>query len=106
MRYSPNRRQYTWFQWKSYFALLQRAWQIEIYKSQQGWDFTMSVYAYVSADSPVARCAESGDVEGLQSLLVNGQASPFTLIIDFYYDDCFNSLLDVCKNHIYTSPYL
>ena len=71
-----------WRQWKSYSLLLRRAWELEIYKSQQGWQFSMHVYAVVSSDSLVVRYTHEGDIEGLQQLFSLGKASPHTICIE------------------------
>jgi hypothetical protein len=60
---------------------------MSIYRSQRGWQFTISTYPVVSFDSPVAKYAEEGNIEGLQELFMNGEASPF----------CITSM--VCENY-------
>lgn len=79
-----RRKQSAWFQWKFCSLLVGRAWDIEIYRSQQGWDSTISVYAYVSSNSLVASYTRDGNVEGLQRLFSRGEASPFTVCLEIY----------------------
>ena len=92
-----RRIQSTWLQWKSYSLLVRRVWDIEIYRSRQGWDFCMSVYACVLHNSLVARCTTDGNIEGLQRLFSQGKASPFTVCLEILPDGCFNmrTLLEV-----------
>jgi hypothetical protein len=77
-----RRTQSAWLRWKSYSLLLSRAWNIEIYKAQQGWNFCISVYALVLHDSLVARYTIDGNVEGLQQLFSEGEASPLTVCVE------------------------
>jgi hypothetical protein len=81
-----RRIQSTWLRWKSYSFLVGRAWDIEICRSQQGWDFSISTYACVSSDSLVAKYTRGGNVEGLQQLFSRGEASPFTVCLDIQSD--------------------
>lgn len=76
-----KRMQTAWLQWKSRSLLVGRAWDMEIFRSQHGWDFSMSVYAVVSSDSLVAKYAYDGNVEGLKQLFSQGEASPFTICL-------------------------
>jgi hypothetical protein len=87
----------TWLRWKSYSLLLGRAWDMEIYRAQQGWDFYISVYAYVLHDSPVAKYTMDGNVEGLQILFSRGEASPFAVCLYIRPDGWFRTrtLLEV-----------
>lgn len=100
---TSRRIQYTWFQWKSYLALIERAWHIEINKTQRGWDFTMSVYACVAYNSPVAQYTRNGNVEGLQGLFASGEASPFTVCLDIQSHGSSKTLLEVCIINPYAS---
>ena len=79
---SRSRRiQSSWLQWKSYSLLLGRAWDIEMRRSHQGWNFSISIYSCVSYNSLVAQYTRDGNVEGLQRLFSQGKASPFTICL-------------------------
>ena len=92
-----RRIQSTWLRWKSYSFLAGRAWDIEICRSRQGWDFSISTYACVSSDSLVAKYTYDGNVGGLQQLFSRGEASPFTVCLDIYPDFVnTRTLLEVC----------
>lgn len=95
-QYRPTQIQPAWLRWKSWSSLIGRAWDMEICRSRQGWDFSLRVYAYVSSDSLVVKYTYGGDVEGLRRLFSQGLASPFTVCLDTTYG--FNemkTLLDV-----------
>lgn len=72
-------RSQTILNWKSHCLLLGQAWDFALFRSHQGWKFSISTYAIVSGDSPVARCANTGDIAGLQRLFSEGKATPFTI---------------------------
>lgn len=93
----PRNAQYKWTRWRRAFhsLLLSRAWYLQICKSQQGWQFSMSIYAVVPSDSPVVKYAAEGNIKELQRLFSSGQASPFTICPDYGYH--MKSLLDVGK---------
>lgn len=57
---------------------------MEIFRSQQGWDFSMSVYACVSLDSLVVFYTYTGNIEGLRRLFSQGEASPFTVCLHIF----------------------
>ena len=76
-----KRIQSSWLRWKSYSLLLGRAWDIEMHRSQQGWNFSISIYSCVSYDSLVAKYIRDGNVEGLQRLFSQGEASPFIICL-------------------------
>jgi hypothetical protein len=79
---SRSRRiQSTWLRWKLSSLVLGRAWDLEICRSQQGWKFSISAYAIVSFDSLVAEYTMDGNIEGLQRLFSQGEASPFTICL-------------------------
>lgn len=82
--------------WKSYCFLIGQAWDMEIRRSQKGWDFSMSVYACVPHDSLVAEYAMNGNIEGLQRLFSLGKASPSTVCISKPAFIGRRTLLDVC----------
>ncbi|KAE9378461.1 hypothetical protein N431DRAFT_479482 [Stipitochalara longipes BDJ] len=80
---SRSRRiQSTWLRWKLSSLILGRAWDLEICRSQQGWKFSISTYAIVPFDSLVVEYCGHGDIEGLQRLFSQGEASPFTICLD------------------------
>ena len=68
-----------WLRWERYSLLLGRAWEFEISKSQQGWKFSMCIYAIVSPKSLVVRYTSEGNLDGLKELFSLGEASPFTI---------------------------
>lgn len=79
---SRSRRiQSTWLRWKMRSLVLGRAWDLEVCKSQQGWKFSILAYAVVSFDSLVAEYTMDGNIEGLQRLFSQGEASPFTVCL-------------------------
>jgi hypothetical protein len=68
--------------WRSgYAAFFGFAWDFTLYKSQQGWQFSMSSYTTVALDSPVAEYVKAGNIPALQQLFANGEASPFTICV-------------------------
>ena len=74
-----------WLRWERYSLLLGRAWEFEIFKSQQGWQFSMSIYAVVSPESLVVRYTLEGNLDGLKELFSLGAASPFTICMESKY---------------------
>ena len=77
-----RRIQSSWLRWKSYSLLLGRAWDIEMHRSQQGWNFSISIYSCVSYDSMVVKYTMDGNVERLEQLFSQGGASPFTICLN------------------------
>lgn len=98
-----SRTQSAWLRWKSYSFLLSRAWNIEIYKAQQGWNFYISAYALALHDSLVARYTMDGNIEELQRLFSQGDASPSTVRLEILPDGCINrrTLLEVYIQYLY-----
>lgn len=91
----PWKAQYKWTRWRAFHSLLlNRAWYLQICKSQHGWQFSMSVYAVVPSESPVVKYTEEGNIKELQRLFSSGQASPFTICPDHRH---YKSLFDVGK---------
>jgi hypothetical protein len=95
---SRSRRiQSSWLRWKSYSLLLGRSWDIEMRRSQRGWNFSISIYSCVSDDSLVAKYTMDGNVEGLRRLFSQGEASPFTVCLKTFSNGCVRrrTLLEV-----------
>ena len=98
-----SRTQSAWLRWKSYSLLLSRAWKIEIYKAQQGWNYYISAYALVLHDSLVARYTMDGNIEELQRLFSQGDTSPSTVRLEIFPDGSINrrTLLEVYIQYLY-----
>lgn len=100
---SPRRMQPAWLRYKLCSLLLKKAWELEIFRSQRGWKFSLSTYAVVSSDSLVAKYTRDGNIEGLQYLFSRGEASPFTICVKKIYSadggnvkSSSETLLEVC----------
>jgi len=77
-RPQPRSKQYRWTPWRTFHSLLLgRARNLQIYKSKQGWQFSMSTYVVVPSESPVVKYTIEGNIKKLQRLFSSGQASPF-----------------------------
>ncbi|KAH8801458.1 hypothetical protein F5884DRAFT_862155 [Xylogone sp. PMI_703] len=79
--FTSKRLQFHWLRWKSYSLILGQAWDIKILKSQQGWKFSMKMYAVVSPESLVVKYIQRDNMRGLQRLFSLGKASPFTICL-------------------------
>jgi hypothetical protein len=72
--------QYKWADWRTYHSsLFSRAWSVYICRTQYGWQFSFSTYAYVPKNSLVVQYTKAGNIKGLQQLFSSGQASPFSI---------------------------
>jgi hypothetical protein len=89
--------QSTWLRWKLHSWVLGQAWGLEICRSQQGWRFSLCTYAVVSVDSPVVEYTMGGNIEELQRIFSQGEASPFTVCLESGPSWTIEkSLLEVC----------
>jgi hypothetical protein len=54
-----------------------RAWELFAYNGNSSWMFTIRAYNVIPPKSPVMEYVEHGNVEGIQKLFMDRQASPF-----------------------------
>lgn len=57
--------------------LVHRAWRIQAVHSCSGWNFSPRTYNEVPFSSPIFLYARRGDIEGIQDLFENREASPY-----------------------------
>lgn len=57
------------------YWIMSTVWEINLYKSAEGWDQSIKIYNVVPDDSPIFTAIEQGDLPEVQRLLISHEAS-------------------------------
>ena len=71
--------------------IINRIWRFRAIKAAYGWSYFLQIYRVVPSDSPVFECAQTANIEGIQRLFSQNEASPFEC------DEAGRTLLVVSK---------